>query len=140
MKSVLVLFSAFLLTAVSYGQSSGWTLYSTVDGIEFYTAEADCNTSNVPSQKAIIVKVVNPTADHVSVEWDHAIWYNGTLAASNTGNGENHFKIDLEQNSEQEGSCDKPYGAFYIFKDFILYDAPTKMTKFEIQNIVVTRL
>lgn len=140
MKSVFALICLSLITSMSFGQEGEWTLYSTVDGVEVYTMEADCFATNIPNQKAVIVKVVNTTAQDITVEWDKAIWYNDEPVNANSTDDEMHYTVNVKQNSTQEGSCDTPRGPFYIYKDFITYQTETKLTKFELQNITVTRL
>lgn len=140
MKSVFSLICLSLITSMSFGQEGEWTLYSTVDGVEIYTTEADCFAKNIPDQKAIIVKVVNTTAQDITIEWDKAIWYNDEPVKTNITDDEMHYTVNVKQNSTQEGTCDTPYGPFYIYQDFITYKTETKLTKFELQNVKVTRL
>lgn len=140
MKSILGLIFAFTLTNAAFAQSTDWTLYASVDGIEIYSIETDCFAKNIPDQKAVIIKVVNTTGENLKVEWDTEIWYNGDHLEHNTSDGENHYSVELEKNGTQEGSCDTPHGALYIYKDFITYEAKSKLTKFELQNIKVSRL
>lgn len=139
MKSFLILV-AFTFTLSVYSQDLDWQLYTTVNGVEIYTAESDCHATNIPAQKAIIVKVVNTTGQNIIVEWDKAIWYNDELVTNYIANGENHYRVEVAKNSKQEGSCDVPFGPFYIYKDFIDLRSNTKLTKFELQNIIVTLL
>jgi len=140
MKRFLLPFFTLFLTASSFGQDSDWKLYSVVDGIEIYTIESDCYATNIPDQKAVIIKVVNTTNNDLTVEWDKAIWYNDQLATENTADEENHYLVKVKKNSSKEGSCEIPRGPFYIYKDFITYKTETKLTKFELQNIKVTRI
>ena len=102
--------------------------------------ESDCYAKNIPDQKAIIIKVVNTTSDKIKIEWDRAIWYNDKLVTDNVSDNENHIVVEVDKNATQEGDCEVPRGPFYIYKDFITYDTDTKLTKFELQNIKVTRL
>jgi hypothetical protein len=139
MKRYIFPLFAFLFTISSFGQDANWKLYSSIDGIEIYTTDSDCYAANIPDQKAIIIKVVNTTNDDLTVEWDKYIWYNDKLVTDNVSDNENHFTIDVKKNSSQEGSCDIPRGPFYIYKDFITYKTDTKLSKFELQNITVTR-
>ena len=123
-----------------FAQETDWTLYSSVDGVEIYTTESDCYAKNIPDQKAIIIKLVNTTGQDLKVEWDRAIWYNDKLVTQNVADGENHMTVKVDANSVKEGSCEIPRGALYLYKDFITYDTDTKLTRFELQNIKVTRL
>jgi hypothetical protein len=136
MKNILSL--AFFLTISSLGlsQTNDWQLYSSVDGVDIFTKLTDCDAKNIPSQKAYLLKVVNKTEKEVLVEWDKAIWYNDDLLTTSS-DGENHYSVLVKENSNNEGTCDQPHGPYYIFKDFILYQSETKLTKFELQNIKV---
>lgn len=140
MKVYLGLISALILSSAGYSQESDWQLYATVDGVEIYTTESDCQAKNIPAQKAIIVKVVNTSGSDIKIEWDRAIWYNDKLVTDNVSDGENHMSVEVKKNSTNEGNCETPYGALYLYKDFITYETDTKLTNFELQNIKVTRL
>lgn len=140
MKNVLVLLTAFFLVNTAFSQDSKWELYSTVDGVQIYTMHSDCYPTNIPDQKAILVKVVNTTDKVVAVEWDKAVWYNDKLSKANQTDDENHYSVEVAKNGTIEGSCEVPRGALYIYEDFITYKTDTKLTKFELQNIKVTRL
>ena len=140
MKRFLGLIFALIITGTAFSQESEWELYSAVDGIEIYTKHVDCYAKNIPDQKAVIIKVVNTTNNKVKVEWDQVIWYNDQKVTKHVSQGENHFIVEIEKNATQEGSCEVPYGPFYIYEDFITYKAPSKLTKFELQNIKVSRL
>jgi hypothetical protein len=139
MKRILVIF-AFIITNSVIAQVTDWKLYSAVDGVEIYTIETDCFAKNIPDQKAVIIKVVNTTNEDKTVEWDKVLWYNGEKITHDVGDDENHYSVTITKNATQEGSCDTPYGPFYIYKDFITYDAKSKLTKFELENIKVSRL
>lgn len=102
--------------------------------------EIDCYASNIPDQKAIIIKIENTTDESLQLEWDRAIWYNDKLVTDNVKDGENHMIVRVNGNSSVEGSCDTPRGPLYLYKDFITYQTDTKLTKFELQNIQVVRL
>ncbi|MCB9222934.1 MAG: hypothetical protein R2780_13785 [Crocinitomicaceae bacterium] len=140
MKSFLGLLFAFSLTTAAVAQGTDWELYSTVDGVEIYTKESDCYAKNIPAQKAVIIKVVNTTNSKVKVEWDQVIWYNDKQVTKHVEEGENHFSVEVEKNDSQEGTCDTPYGPYYIYKDFITYDTDVKLSKFELQNIKITKI
>lgn len=140
MKLFLGLITTILLGSSVFSQDTEWKLYSSVDGVEIYTMESDCYAKNIPDQKAIIIKVVNTTGQNVAVEWDKVIWYNDELVTKNVSDGENHMKVEVAKNSSEEGNCEVPYGALYIYKDFITYKTDTKLSKFELQNIKVIRL
>ena len=140
MKLFLGLITAIVLSSAAFGQDADWKLYSSVDGVEIYTMETDCYAPNIPDQKAIIIKVVNTTKTDLKVEWDQAIWYNDKLVTDNVSDGEHHMTVEVEKGSSEQGDCEVPYGALYLYKDFITYQANTKLTNFELQNIKVTRL
>ncbi|MBD3637482.1 MAG: hypothetical protein HUJ25_09030 [Crocinitomicaceae bacterium] len=139
MKRTLVFLCAFLLSLSTLGQETEWQLYASVDGVDIYTKETDCNARNIPAQKAIIIKIVNTTDENLIVEWDRAIWYNGELVTENISDDENHIIVEIDKNSTQEGTCEVPRGALYLYKDFITYDTDTKLTNFELQNLTIKR-
>ena len=136
MKSLFSLVLFFLPFISLFAQSEAtWTLYQTVNGVEIYTQEVDCYAENIPSQKAYLIKIVNTNSYECSIEWDLAVWYNDVLQSENVKDGENHYTTVVKANSDLVGNCETPYGALYVYKDFILYDAPSKLTRFELENI-----
>lgn len=116
-----------------------WELYKSIDGIEIYSQEVNCMAKNIPNQVAIIFKVVNTTDKEIKIEWDLAVWYNGVEQTSKVRDGEKHYTIELGANEIVIGDCEVPYGALYIYKDFITYKTDTKLSNYELQNIKVTR-
>jgi len=142
MKSILLINALIFsfLTSFSQEQDKGWTLYQSIEGVEIYTQEVDCRSENVPAQKAIIVKVVNNNEYGVKVDWDLSVWYNNEKLTQNVKAGENHYSIDFNGKQTIQGNCDEPTGAFYIFKDFITYVSPTKLTRFELENVSITKI
>ena len=140
MKTLTLISSLFLTAFLGYSQTEDWKFYTTQNGVNIYTKEIDCYAKNIPDQKAIIIKVENTTNKPLQLEWDRAIWYNDKLITDNISNGEEHMTIEIEGNSSIEGSCEKPNGPLYLYKDFITYQTDTKLTKFELQNIQVVRL
>ncbi|MEX1002005.1 MAG: hypothetical protein WDZ35_07810 [Crocinitomicaceae bacterium] len=140
MKNYLILICVFFFSTLAVAQDTEWELYATVDGVEIYTRSVDCYAKNIPDQKAVIIKVVNTTGEQLNIEWDEAIWYNGEPVKENATDDENHYTISLPPNKSVEGECETPRGALYIYKDFITYETDVKLTKFELQNIKVSRL
>lgn len=140
MKLFLATICFLTLGLTSFAQESEWQLYASIDGVEIYTMESDCYPTNIPDQKGILIKVVNNNNETVQVEWDKVLWYNDEIITDNTTDDENHYSVQIEKNSSNEGSCDVPRGAFYIFSDFITFKSETKLTRFELQNIKVTLL
>ena len=144
MKKVLffLLFITGTATGLSQNEttSNNWESYAIVDGVEILSKETNCYATNVPDQIAVLLKIINPTNTGIVIEWDMVVWYNGDQATDNVADDENHFRIEVDANGTVEGDCSIPYGALYIYKDFITYKTPTKMSKFELQNIQVSKL
>jgi len=142
MKAIFVSITITFSQLVCFSQidDNKWVLYKSIDGIEIYTQEINCFSNEAPAQKAIIIKVVNLNRDNCRIEWDLSVWYNSEKLVSNIKDGENHHSIDLNGNQSVLGSCDVPYGPLYIFKDFITYVSPTKLTNFELENILITKI
>ena len=136
--SIAIILSQLLVFAQSDNQS--WKLYTSIEGIEIYTMETDCRTDDIPAQKAIILKLVNTTGQNLRIEWDLSVWYNYEKLIHDVKDGENHYSIDLNPNQSTQGSCETPYGALYIFKDFITYVSPTKLTNFALENLRITKI
>lgn len=131
--------SILLLTVLMTGYSQqNWTEVQSLNGVTISSTEMDCDARNIPAQKAVILKVENSSNATVVVEWDLMIWYNDEPAVNNIADGENHYSIEIPANAFVEGTCDVPYGALYIFRDFITYQSDTKLTRFELQNLKVT--
>lgn len=140
MRSIFLLLSILLTTLPAVAQDQReWTLYKEIEGVSIYFQETNCTTNDAPAQVAYIVKVVNTTGRSLSVSWDLAVWYNYVRQSEHISDGENHYTVDLAPNQTLVGDCNTPYGALYIFKDFITYVSPTKLTKFEFENIQVAQ-
>jgi len=142
MKAMFISIALIFSQLISFSQvdDNNWVLYRSIDGIEIHTQEINCFSNEAPAQKAIIIKVVNHNKDNYRIEWDLSVWYNNEKSVSNIKDGENHHSIDLAGNQTIQGSCDAPYGPFYIFKDFITYVSPTKLTSYELENIRITKI
>jgi len=140
MRQLFFFLLSISVSTYSWSQNSEWTLYQNVDGVNIYTKNVDCNAKNIPDQKAVLIKVENTLNQECTIEWDEVIWYNGVQHTLNLSDGENHSVVELGKKEAQTGDCETPRGALYIFSDFITYDSDTKLTKFELQNIKVTRL
>jgi len=134
------LLCSFLVLSAAAQQTNSWSLYKATNGIEIYYQQVNCTTNNAPSQVAYILKVVNTTTIASRVSWDLKIWYNNEEVVHNVTEGENHMTVEVDANREVVGTCETPYGALYIFKDFITYVSPTKLTRFELENIQVTKI
>ncbi len=139
MNRILIVLLSISITAVSFGQTDNWTLYKTVEGVEVYTQEVECLENKLPDQTAYILKVVNTTNKNLQIEWDLAIWYNGKLATGTEPIEENHHLVTIEKNETIIGDCATPRGALYIIKGFKAASSKTKLTKFEFQNIKVSK-
>lgn len=138
MKKFLLILALFAITS-GKAQQQNWELYASVKGVEIYTTHAECFPKNIPDQKGILIKVVNTTDKSWTVEWDKAIWYNNEPVKENVVDSEMHYVIEIGKNETKVGSCDEPRGALYIYEDFITYKSDTKLTRFELNNIKVSR-
>ena len=139
MKRIIFLCVSVLISASMWAQSESWQLYEAIDGVEIYTQEVECLENKLPDQVAYLVKVVNTTNKNIQVEWDLAIWYNGKKVTGDAPNPENHHVTVVEKESEVEGDCTLPRGALYIIKEFKAASSTTKLTKFEFQNIQISK-
>lgn len=137
----LFLASTFIFCSIiSFSTDSAkWTNYASISGVEVNYQEVDCYSNDAPAQKAYLIQVKNTNNYRVSISWDLYVWYNNVKQEMNVATGENHYNLTIEANQELVGNCDQPYGALYIFKDFITYVSPTKLTKFELANITVAK-
>ena len=141
MKKLILAAVTLFITTVSLSQNeNNWELYNQTQGVQIYSQEVNCFAKNIPDQIAVLLKVVNTTGHRIRIEWDIAIWYNDIEVVNNISDGENHYSIELDANGLIIGDCEIPYGALYIYKDFITYKTDTKLSKFELQNITVTQL
>lgn len=134
------LFSAVIilnLTCVLGQSEENWTLYTSSNGVDVHYLEVDCTTDQAPAQTAYLIRITNRNSQDVTVEWDLAVWYNYEKLTHDVADGENHQTISLSENQIVMGDCNTPYGALYIFKDFITYVSPTKLTRFELENFTV---
>lgn len=139
MRLILTLAFSFLGLSFLFAQQETWTLYQTVDGVSIYYKQSDCRTDGAPEHTAYIIKVVNTTNSPCQVSWDLSVWYNDEKVERNVKDGENHMVIDLPAKGEVQGDCQNPSGSLYVFKDFITYQSPTKLTRFELENITVVK-
>lgn len=141
MRSILtLLFIITTTTSVFSQEQKEWTLYSSVNGVDIYFQETNCTTDAAPAQVAYIIKLVNTSQSNVRISWNLAVWYNNEKLTANVSEGENHYELDLTANQTLIGDCNTPFGALYIFKDFITYVSPTKLTRFELENITVANI
>lgn len=120
------------------GQQTEWQKYKSVDGIDIFYQETECNAEGVPPQIAIILKFVNTTNKSITIEWDLQVWYNGVQQKEHIADDEDHFSLTIQPNQSIQGNCETPFGALYIYKDFTIYKAKQKLTRFELSNIKVT--
>lgn len=132
---ILALFIVVVNTAIS--QTSEWTIYKSLNGVDVLYKQVDCVTDQAPSQIAYIVKLENKTNNEVVVSWDLSVWYNNEKLSHDVADGENHYSVKVSSNQSIQGNCETPYGPLYIFKDFITYVSPTKLTRFELENLTV---
>lgn len=139
MKRFLVLFLSIAISSVSLAQSNDWELYKTIDGVEIYTKLEDCLDNKLPDQRAVIIKVVNTQSKEITVDWDLMIWYNGKLITTQPQSPENHFTFTVPSNSSVQGECDTPSGPFYIMKEWISLTNNRKLSRFELDNVQITR-
>ncbi|MBK9591517.1 MAG: hypothetical protein IPO32_08410 [Crocinitomicaceae bacterium] len=138
MRSIIVLLYLFGINSFSIGQAQKeWTLYKSIQGVNVSFQEMSCSTNDAPAQVAYIIKFENTTNQSLTISWDLAVWYNNEKLSHDVSEGENHYVIDLLPNQTVLGDCSTPFGALYIFKDFITYVSPTKLTKFEFENLQV---
>jgi hypothetical protein len=135
----LILALSLAISTLSFSQTEDWVLRQSVDGVEIYTQEVSCLENKLPDQTAYILKVVNTTNKNLSVQWDLAIWYNGKLVTGSEPQEENHHIVDVEKNEITIGDCEMPRGPLYIIKGFMAPSSKTKLTKFEFQNIKVSK-
>ncbi len=136
----LLIFSLLILCAHNFAQESEWKLYKKVSGVEIYTTEISCSEPSIPSQKAIILKVINTTDKDIQISWDRRVWYDGKEVDHNVKEGENHMVTTVEANSFVKGDCSVPFGALYFYLEFIVYKNSSKMTNFVLENITVKKL
>jgi hypothetical protein len=139
MKKYFVLALSIAISTLTFSQAENWSLYQSVEGIDIYTQEVECLENKLPDQTAYILKVVNKTNKNLTIEWDLAIWYNGKLVTGSVPSEENHQTVVLEKNEIRIGDCETPRGALYIIKGFKAASSTTKLTKFEFQNIQISK-
>jgi hypothetical protein len=132
---ILSIFIVVVNTAIS--QNSEWTIYKSLNGVDVLYKQVDCVTDQAPSQIAYIVKLENKTNNEVVVSWDLSVWYNNEKLSHDVADGENHYSVKVSANQSIQGNCETPSGPLYIFKDFITYVSPTKLTRFELENLTV---
>lgn len=137
-----LLFSVFIFLGISAvsQDNQDWILYQSIGGVNVYYQEVNCNAKDIPSQVAYILKVENTNQGAVRVTWETVVWYNYEKQVTGVSEGENVFAFNLQGNASEVGSCEVPFGGLYIFKDFITYVSPTKLTKFELTNIKVENI
>jgi len=139
MKSFFILL-ILSISSISLSQNEGeWQLFKSVSGVDFYQKETDCTPDNIPSQKGVLIKIINTNEVSASISWELDVWYNDVQHKANIRDGENEYHFTLDSNEKVEGSCNVPNGALYIFKEFIVFKDDTKMTKFEFRNIKIQK-
>ena len=127
--------------SLSFGQSlNEWTLFQTVEGVEFYKKETDCHPVNIPAQTGILIKIVNNNGFPVEAEWDLRIWYSGIEQTANVKDTENHITVNIPKKGSLVGDCQVPNGNLYIFKKFITFSGGETMTNFQFDNLTVHKI
>jgi len=136
----MILLLTLVIGLQSYSQSENeWTLFQTIEGVEFYKKQSDCTPNNIPNQTGIIIKIVNTNGYSIKAEWDLRIWYDGEEQTSNIEDQENHMTEMIQKKQSIEGSCEKPNGNLYIFKKFITFSEGAEMTHFQFDSITITK-
>ena len=132
-----ILFTFLTTLFVSTAMCQEWKLIHSENGVNIYQKEADCEIRNVPDEKRYLIKIENTNASAVDVEWDTKIWYNDNCINCNSNSAENHHSFRVEANSNLAGNCESTESALYVFRSFIDLKSPTKLTKYELQNVTV---
>ena len=136
LKTILIATLCFITVAFSQ-ETNDWSVYAKINGVEVSYMQVDCSAKDIPSQVAYIIKITNSSNTAVTVSWDLVVWYNNEKQEHNVKEGENHHEISLSAGESIQGDCEQPFGALYVFKDFITYVSPTKLTRFELENLKV---
>lgn len=136
-----LLFILILVSGMSFGQNSDeWTLFQSVEGVNFYKKETDCTPNNIPSQTGILIKIENTNSYEIKAEWDLRIWYSGEEQTANIKDQENHITISIPKKQEKAGDCSNPNGSLYLFKKFITFSGGEELTNFQFDQLTVNKI
>lgn len=129
-----LLLSGFLFAGVG---ESEWELYKTVDGVEIYYTEENCDDpANGLFQTYLIFKYVNTNAEEVELNYViNLTWGGNEYLGANSDEPVHTFTIPA--NSEKVGSCGDT--SLSIFVEFT--DRPDRGTldEFSLDNLTVTK-
>ena len=142
-KSLLFTFAILFSFSNAFAQQNEWELFQEVDGVKFYKKEASCEFNNAPNQKWYLIKVENTNSYAVKAEWDKHMWYNNECANCDSYDEttpEDHQIVELEAGNSVEGKCEIPaINALSVFIEFTVYQSNVKLTKFQLDNLLVVK-
>lgn len=140
MKNILFALTLIIsLQGLSQTKDS-WTLFNTIDGVEFYHKETSCTPKGIPSQVGLLIKIINTNNYRIESSWNLRIWYDGIEQTTNIRDEENHITIEIDKKASLTGTCDTPTGNLYIFKKFIIYTEGAEMSNFSFDEVTVKKI
>ncbi|MFN3342487.1 MAG: hypothetical protein ACK40M_07305 [Flavobacteriales bacterium] len=134
----------FVLVAFSVNaqdnKKAGWTFLKAEKGIKVYYQYVDCDFNIAPDAQYVLLKFENTLGMPVYVEYEQLLWYNGHCGlCTSDPNGESKKQIKVAANGTTEGKCDETGdSSLKIFVKFNAFQTPDLLTKFEINNIIIT--
>ncbi len=140
-----IAFPAIILTSqnIEFKKSNQWEFMYEVDGVNFYYKTCEFHdVHNGVHKENVLLKVENTNDYNTLVSFAKVLYYNGKcFNCENIDNIENQVKTVIPPNSSLEGKCKRDSGLkLSMFSRFLnMIDNKTELTKFELQNIKISR-
>ena len=147
-----IFFSIIILNSFSIGNiktsnesnsnnNTQWQLYAEKDGIAIYfkTKELHIESDGI-HQEYYLLKFVNTSDKDLKINWKLDIWYNDVCRTCKLASpNEYELYLTLKKGESIEGNLSTPGKELKIFSSN-LNTKNSSLTKFELNNIVVTKL
>jgi hypothetical protein len=142
----LIILNLFFVVSQGLSQTnqkeSDWKLYTEINGVQFYTKTVDCNdVQNGIYKELVLIKITNTTAYKFEVKWKNELWYDNKCVTCNSNSKEYKNSLVLEEDQTKEGDCiNLSERGLNLFSKFLNYNDQSKLTKYNLVDIVVNPL
>lgn len=133
----LTLFSFFILSHAI--EKDVWTNYYNDDQVQISFKDIQCkDVQNGTDNNYVLLQLENKTNLKLKVSFKKTVWYDGKCQNCKNTNEEQLTTITLEPFEKMEGSC-KSNKSLRIFSHMNNQLTNTKLTKFDLDNILITQ-
>ena len=133
----LVLFSFFVISHTL--EKDVWTNYYNDNQVQISFKNFRClDVQNGTDKNYVLLQVENKTNIKLKISFKKTMWYDGKCQNCNNTGEEQNTTITLEPFEKIEGSC-KSNKDLRIFSQMNNQLTDTKLTKFDLNNILITQ-